>query len=190
MQAERLEEIQQAANLEELKKLCAHHLNPEVAPGERLVFGEGSPRAKIMIIGEAPGAQEARTGRPFVGNAGKLLDKLLMEVGLERNQVYICNILKTHPPGNRRPLQGEIKKELPFLKRQMELIQPRLLLLLGATALQALVDPKAKITQLRGSWLDIDGIPALVTYHPAAALRDVSRLEILREDFAAFRERL
>lgn len=184
------ERLLAAKTLDELRQLCERRLSPPVTQGEKLVFGAGAPRADIVIIGEAPGAQEARTGQPFVGSAGKLLNRSLHEIGLEREKIYIGNVLKTRPPGNRKPRRNEIKNELPFLLRQIELIQPDLLVLLGATALQALTGPTAKITQLRGSWIEAAGRPALVTYHPAAALRDEARKAALRQDFAALRKRL
>jgi DNA polymerase len=177
-------ELGKIVTLDELQQLCEHYLNHEVIKGEKIVFGEGPPHARVMIIGEAPGAQEARTGRPFVGSAGKLLNKLLCQIRLEREQVYISNILKTHPPGNRKPYRSEIKRDLPFLLRQIELVQPKLLVLLGATALQALVDPGAKITKLRGNWIEVKELPTFITYHPAAALRDNTKEEILAQDFA------
>jgi uracil-DNA glycosylase len=184
------EQLKAITNLEDLKQLCERYLSTDLAPGEQLVFGEGPPQAEVMVIGEAPGFQEAKTGRPFVGNAGRLLNKLLHEIGLRREQVYICNVLKTHPPGNRKPTRREIERELPLLQRQIGLIQPKLLVLLGATALQALIDPKGKITLQRGGWVDVGGIPAFVTYHPAAALHDETKIAILEQDFAALQERL
>lgn len=190
MHAKLREQLLEAKTLSELRQFCERILSPQIIQGEKLVFGEGPPQAEIMIIGEAPGAQEARTGQPFVGSSGKLLNRLLHEVGLEREKVYISNILKTHPPGNRKPHRNEIKNQLPFLLRQIELIQSKLLVLLGATALQALTDPTAKITQLRGSWIEVAGLPAFVTYHPAAALRDEAKKAVLRQDFAALQKRL
>lgn len=191
MEREELEEqIQQTSNLDQLKKISKDHLGSEVAEGEKLVFGEGATDAEVMLIGEAPGAKEAKSGRPFVGNAGKLLNQLLKDIGLEREQVYIGNILKTRPPGNRKPTRSEVKQQLPFVKRQIELIRPQLLVLLGATALQGLVDPKAKITQERGSWTEVDGIPALVTFHPAAVFRDDKKRAVLEEDFKKLQQRL
>jgi DNA polymerase len=184
------EQLEKAVTLNELEQLCKHYLGSEVTTGEKLVFGEGPSHAKVMIIGEAPGAQEARTGQPFIGSAGKLLNKLLSQINLEREQVYISNILKTHPPGNRKPYRSEVKKELPFLLRQIELVQPKLLVLLGATALQALVDPGAKITKLRGSWIEVGKLPVFITYHPAAALRDKAKEAILVQDFATLQERI
>lgn len=190
MHARLHEQILGAKTLDELKQLCGDYLNSKIIQGEKLVFGEGPPQAKLMIIGEAPGAQEAKTGQPFVGSAGKLLSKLLNEIGLERQQIYISNILKTHPLGNRKPYRNEIKDELPFLLRQLELVQPKLLVLLGATALQALVNPKAKITQLRGNWIEVKGLPTFVTYHPAAALRNESRKAVLQQDFTMLQKSL
>ncbi|QBQ55630.1 uracil-DNA glycosylase [Nitrosococcus wardiae] len=190
MQTPLHEQLEKVATLNELKQLCEHYLDSEVTTGEKLVFGEGSLQAEMMIIGEAPGVQEAKTGRPFVGNAGKLLNTLLSQIGLKREQIYISNILKTHPPGNRKPYRSEIKKELPFLLRQIELLQPKLLVLLGATALQTLVNPKAKITELRGNWIEVKNLPTLVTYHPAAALRDETRKTALEHDFSKLQQRL
>jgi uracil-DNA glycosylase family 4 len=190
MQSELQAALREASNLKEVRQLCERSLGAEVAEGEQLVFGEGSHQATLMIIGEAPGVQEAKTGRPFVGQAGRLLEKLLQGIDLKRNEVYISNVLKTHPPNNRRPSRVEVERELPILKRQLELLGPKLLALLGSTALQALVDPKGKITRLRGHWVEVAGIPALVTYHPAAALRDDSRRALLEEDFAALGDRL
>lgn len=189
MQSDLPTALQRASDLHQVRQLCERYLSAELTEGEQLVFGEGSSQATLMIIGEAPGVQEAKTGRPFVGRAGRLLEQLLYGIGLKREQVYISNVLKTHPPGNRRPSRTEVERELPFLRRQIELLEPKLLTLLGSTALKALVDPKAKITQLRGRWLEIDGIPTLVTYHPAAALRDDSRRTALEEDFAALGDR-
>ncbi|ADJ28783.1 phage SPO1 DNA polymerase-related protein [Nitrosococcus watsonii C-113] len=177
--------LKKAATLHELAQYCNRYLGPNVVKGEKLVFGEGPSSAKIMIIGEAPGVQEAKTGQPFVGSSGQLLTKLLHQIGLKREQIYISNILKTHPPGNRKPHRSEIKRELPFLLRQIELLQPQLLVLLGATALQALLDPNAKITKLRGQWLEIKNLPTFVTYHPAAALRDETKKAALAQDFAS-----
>jgi DNA polymerase len=184
------EHLEKIATLNELKQLCERYLGTEVTQGEKLVFGEGPLQAEVMVIGEAPGAQEAKTGQPFVGSAGKLLNILLSQIGLEREQIYISNILKTHPPGNRKPYRSEIKKELPFLLRQIELVQPKLLVLLGATALQTLVDPGAKITKLRGNWIEVGKLPAFVTYHPAAALRDEAKKAVLAQDFATLQERI
>ncbi|ABA57590.1 Phage SPO1 DNA polymerase-related protein [Nitrosococcus oceani ATCC 19707] len=182
--------LEKAVTLQELKWHCERSLGPEVPKGEKLVFGEGPSPAEIMIIGEAPGVQEAKTGRPFVGSSGKLLTQLLHQIGLKREHVYISNILKTHPPGNRKPYRSEIKRELPFLLRQIELLQPQLLILLGATALQALLDPKAKITALRGQWVEVKKLPTFVTYHPAAALRDETKKTALEQDFAVLQRHL
>lgn len=190
MHAKLHEQVLEAKTLSELRQLCERFLSLTIPQNEKLVFGEGPLQAKVMIIGEAPGAQEAKSGQPFVGSAGRLLNKLLHEIGLEREEIYISNILKTHPPGNRKPYRNEVKNELPFLLRQIELIQPKLLVLLGATALQALTEPAAKITQLRGSWIEAAGLPAFVTYHPAAALRDAAKKVVLQQDFAALQKYL
>jgi DNA polymerase len=182
--------ILRVKDIDTLRSLCEQRLGGRVAKGEKVVFGEGPADAAVMLIGEAPGAREAKTGRPFVGNAGRLLTGLLEETGLRREDVYIANVLKTHPPGNRTPTRGMMAEQLPFLRRQIQLIAPRLLVLLGATALQGLVDPKARITRLRGTWVTVEGIAAFVTYHPAAVFHDDSRRELLHRDFQALAERL
>ncbi|MBD3314155.1 MAG: uracil-DNA glycosylase [Chitinivibrionales bacterium] len=176
--------------LDMLREMCERNLAHHVAKGEKPVFGEGPSDSRIMIIGEAPGAKEARTGRPFVGNAGRLLTTLLVEIGLERNEVYITNILKTHPRGNRTPNRRMILEQLPYLKRQIQMIAPGIMVLLGATALKGLIDPHARITRLRGTWLRFEGIPTLVTYHPAAVFHDDTKKELLRQDFQALRKEL
>jgi len=157
-----------------------------------VVFGEGNPAAKLMLIGEGPGADEDLLGRPFVGKAGLLLDKILAAVDLERfRDAYIANVVKCRPPGNRAPRPEEAENCLPWLYRQMELISPKVIVLLGATALQNLIEPKAKITQMRGQWLTSkSGIRIMPTYHPAALLRDASKKRPVWEDFQQIRDEL
>ena len=157
-----------------------------------VVFGEGNPAAKLMLIGEGPGADEDLLGRPFVGKAGVLLDKILAAVDLERfRDAYIANVVKCRPPGNRAPRPEEAENCLPWLYRQMELISPKVIVLLGATALQNLIEPKAKITQMRGQWLTSkSGIKIMPTYHPAALLRDASKKRPVWEDFQQIRDEL
>lgn len=182
------EHIDRARDLEELRDVCERYLGDEVAEGERLVFGAGSPKARLLFVGEAPGREEARSGKPFVGNAGRRLNKLLDSIGLRREEVYIVNVLKTRPPGNRAPTRTMVRRHLPFLKRQILLVRPERLVLLGRTALQALVGPEAKITRERGTWKEVDGIPALVTLHPAAVFHDETKSALLEDDFAQLRE--
>src|SRR5262245_4451589 len=136
------------------------------------VPGEGNPHAKLSCVGEAPGATEDETGRPFVGAAGQLLTKILAAIDLPREQVYICNVLKHRPPGNRNPLPQEVTACSPYLIRQIELIRPKVLLALGTVAAQTLLDTKASIGKLRGQVHRYYGVPLVVTYHPAALLRN------------------
>jgi DNA polymerase len=136
------------------------------------VPGEGNPRAQLMCVGEAPGATEDETGRPFVGAAGQLLTKILAAIDLPREQVYICNVLKHRPPGNRNPLPEEVTACSPYLIRQIELIKPKVILALGTFAAQTLLNTKTPIGKLRGSVHEYHGVPLVVTYHPAALLRN------------------
>ncbi|GAB6877528.1 uracil-DNA glycosylase [Thermaerobacter litoralis] len=138
-----------------------------------VVFGDGNPAARLMLIGEGPGADEDRLGRPFVGRAGQLLDRILAACGFDRQKhVYIANVVKCRPPGNRTPTPEERAACLPNLRAQMRLVRPAIVVLLGATALQALIDPTARITRARGQWIYRDGVWYMPTYHPAALLRN------------------
>ena len=138
----------------------------------RFVFGSGNPNADLMIVGEAPGADEDKQGLPFVGRAGQLLTKILAAIEIERDDVYICNILKCRPPNNRKPLASETDACEPYLWKQIELVQPRYILALGLTAANTLLKNKESMTNLRGTVHDYHGIPMMVTYHPAALLRN------------------
>jgi DNA polymerase len=138
----------------------------------RFVFGSGNPDADIMIVGEAPGADEDAQGLPFVGRAGQLLTKILEAIQLSRDEVFICNILKCRPPNNRKPLVSETDECEPYLWKQIELIRPRFILAVGLTAANTLLRNKASMSALRGSTHDYHGIPMIVTYHPAALLRN------------------
>lgn len=137
----------------------------------RIVFGEGAPDADLMFVGEGPGADEDRTGRPFVGQAGKLLDAMIAAMGLKREEVYIANVVKCRPPGNRDPKPEEAAACAPFLDRQIELIHPRVLVALGKPAANRLTGTTKAIGALRGKWLSYRGVPLLATYHPAYLLR-------------------
>ena len=138
------------------------------------VFGVGDAKAEWMLVGEAPGAEEDARGEPFVGQAGKLLDAMLASLGLARgNNVYIANVLKCRPPGNRNPEPGEVAQCSPYLVRQLELIQPRLILALGRFAAQALLGTEASIASLRGRVHRYQGVPVVVSYHPAYLLRNL-----------------
>jgi DNA polymerase len=138
------------------------------------VPGEGNPNADFMCVGEAPGATEDETGRPFVGAAGQLLTKILEAIGLRREDVFICNVLKHRPPGNRNPAPDEVTACSPYLIRQIELVKPKVILALGTFAAQTLLDTKTSIGKLRGQVHRYHGVPLVVTYHPAALLRNPS----------------
>ena len=136
------------------------------------VPGEGSARAQLVCVGEAPGAVEDETGRPFVGPAGQLLDKILAAIKLSRSDVFICNVLKHRPPGNRNPMPDEVQACSPYLVRQIELLQPKVIVAFGTFAAQTLLNTKESIGKLRGRIHRYYGVPLVVTYHPAALLRN------------------
>jgi uracil-DNA glycosylase len=139
---------------------------------QRSVPGEGDPAAGLVVVGEAPGATEDETGRPFVGRAGKLLDDILKAIGFRREDVFICNVLKCRPPGNRDPEPLEVAACSPYLHRQLELIRPRVILAMGRPAAHALLGSNASLAELRGKAHRYRGVPLIVTYHPAALLRN------------------
>ncbi|MEO7085122.1 MAG: uracil-DNA glycosylase [Gemmatimonadaceae bacterium] len=147
---------------------------PLYATATHPVPGEGNPHADLMCVGEAPGATEDETGRPFVGPAGELLTKILEAIQLPREQVFIANVLKHRPPGNRNPLPEEIVACNPFLVRQIELVKPKVILALGSFAAQTLLGSKLALGKLRGEVHEYHGVPVVVTYHPAALLRNPS----------------
>jgi DNA polymerase len=136
------------------------------------VPGEGNPKARLMLVGEAPGATEDQTGRPFVGQAGQLLNGILEAIGLKREDVYITNVVKCRPPQNRKPLPDEVAACIPYLYRQIALIKPKVIVALGGTAGEALLGVKKSLGDLRGKVHRFGGIPLVVTYHPAALLRN------------------
>jgi uracil-DNA glycosylase family 4 len=136
------------------------------------VPGEGNSKAELVCVGEAPGAKEDETGRPFIGQAGQLLTKILAAIDLTREQVFICNVLKHRPPGNRNPLPEEVEACSPYLIRQLELIKPKVIVAFGTFAAQTLLNTKTPLGQLRGLVHQYHGIPLVVTYHPAALLRN------------------
>lgn len=160
-------------------------------------IADGNAQASIMIIGEAPGAEEDRQGKPFVGPAGKLLDRMLAAIGLDRTHVYITNTLYWRPPGNRTPTPAEIAVCLPFLERQVELLSPRLLVYAGGTAVRAMFDtaPGEGITRLRGRWLRLERegrepVPAIAMFHPAYLLRQPLKKRESWRDLLAIHERM
>jgi DNA polymerase len=136
------------------------------------VPGEGNPKAKLVLVGEGPGATEDQTGRPFVGQAGQLLDSILEAIGIRRADVFITNIVKCRPPQNRKPLPDEMAACIPYLHRQLELIRPKVILALGGTAAEGLLGTKKSLGELRNRVHTYNGVPLVVTYHPAALLRN------------------
>ncbi len=142
------------------------------ATRRNFVFGEGNPQAGIVVIGEAPGAEEDMQGRPFVGRSGKLLDKILEAIGFSRNDVFICNIIKCRPPENRNPHPDEIESCMPWLTMQLEIIKPKILLLLGRVAANTILDNRQSMGSLRGRIIRWNSYDVIVTYHPAALLRN------------------
>ena len=152
-----------------------------------VVFGEGNENADLVVVGEAPGAEEDRSGRPFVGKAGKLLDQLLASVGFPRESVFICNVLKCRPPGNRNPQADEIEACSPYLVRQLELVRPRAIFAVGTFAAQALLATTTPIGRLRGTVHSYRDIPLVPTYHPAALLRNPAWIRPVWEDLQRLR---
>jgi uracil-DNA glycosylase len=149
----------------------------------KVVFGTGNPNASIMFVGEAPGFNEDQQGEPFVGAAGKLLDKLLESAGLSRAQVYIANVIKCRPPNNRDPEPDEVETCKPFLLQQIEMIQPKLVCTLGNWATQTILEKKVGITKVKGQAIRLERFVVFPLLHPAAALHQGNLLETLREDF-------
>ena len=153
-----------------------------------IVFGQGNTRAQVVFVGEGPGADEDEQGLPFVGRAGQLLNRMLQSIGIKREDVYICNVVKCRPPGNRTPERDEIESCSPFLLRQIEAIRPRLVCCLGAPAVKTLLGLKEGMLKIRGRFYDYGGTKALATVHPAYVLRNPREEKILREDFEKIRD--
>jgi len=164
------------AKLESLEAVAAHAASCKRCPlwstATNCVPGDGSPKAELVCVGEAPGEQEDLSGHPFVGRAGQLLTKILAAINLQREDVFICNVLKHRPPGNRNPLPDEVTACSPYLVRQIELIRPKVILAFGTFAAQTLLETKLSIGKLRGTVHRYYGVPLIVTYHPAALLRN------------------
>ncbi len=154
----------------------------------KFVFGVGNPDATLLIVGEAPGADEDLQGEPFVGRAGQLLNKILEAIQFKREEVYICNVLKCRPPGNRNPEQAEVDQCLPYLRKQIELVRPKVILCLGLVAAGHLLGTKESLTKLRGRVLSYENTPVMVTYHPAALLRNPNWKRPAWEDVQAVRK--
>lgn len=162
-------------------RLCEQRTN--------IVIGEGDPKATIMFIGEGPGRDEDLSGRPFVGRAGQLLDKMIGAIGFRREEVYIANVVKCRPPNNRTPEESEADACLPYLRVQFALIRPKIIVCLGATAAKYIYDPNVRITRDRGVWKEKKGVWILPTYHPAALLRDESKKREAWEDMQKLKQK-
>lgn len=182
--------LKECTTLDELRALCekAAELKTDLE-NTNLVFGVGNPEADLMIIGEAPGEQEDLQGEPFVGAAGQLLNKILAAIDFEREDVYIANILKHRPPGNRNPTSEERRRSLPYLERQVDLIQPRLILCLGRVSATTLLDRDTSLRSLRGKFYPFRNAELTVTYHPAALLRNAQWKRPAWEDVQEVRKR-
>ena len=159
-----------------------------------LVFSDGNPNSKIMIIGEGPGANEDKEGLPFVGRAGQLLDKMLNAINLGREAVYITNVVNFRPPENRKPTEREVEMYLPYLKKHIEIIKPKIILLLGSTAMNALLSNTDVISKMRGKWYEIEinrlKIFSIVSYHPAYLLRQPDQKKFSWIDLKMIRDKL
>lgn len=162
-----------AAEWEILEQACRHCRECALCETRKnVVFGVGNPQAEIMMVGEGPGANEDEQGIPFVGRAGLFLDDMLAIIGLDRTLVYIANIVKCRPPGNRDPLNVEQDACIGYLRRQIALIRPKILICLGRIAAMRLINDKFRITKEHGAWYDVDGMRMMAMYHPSALLRD------------------
>ena len=155
-----------------------------------IVFGSGNPDASLMFIGEAPGSEEDRQGLPFVGRAGQLLTKIIESIGIQRSDVYICNVLKCRPPKNRNPEADEVETCSPFLRQQLEAVRPQIVCCMGTFASQTMLGMKVPISKLRGRFHDIEGIRFIATFHPAYLLRNPAKKREVWEDMKQIRAAL
>ena len=183
-----------ADNLERLKKSIRNIKNCSLkSSATNMVFSDGNPKSKIMLIGEAPGANEDKEGLPFVGRAGALLDKMLAAINLDRKKVYISNIINFRPPNNRRPTDEEIKRYLPFISKHIEIINPKILVLLGSTAMNALIGNEAVISKMRGKWIEKKfgncKTSVIITFHPAFLMRQPAQKKMAWIDLKMIRDK-
>ena len=181
--------------LESLKKSIENIKNCDLKKqASKIVFSDGNPKSKIMLIGEAPGANEDAEGLPFVGRAGILLDKMLAAINLDRKKVYISNIVNYRPPENRRPTDEEIKRYLPFITKHIEIINPKILVLLGSTAMNALIGKDVVISKMRGKWIEkkfgICNTSVIVTFHPAFLMRQPAQKKMAWIDLKMVRDKI
>ena len=180
--------------LDQLKKSLNDLKNCDLKKkAKNLVFCDGNPKSKIMLVGEAPGASEDQEGLPFVGKAGLLLDKMLAAINLDRNKVYISNIVNYRPPENRRPTDEEIKRYLPFIAKHIEIINPKILVLLGSTAMNALIGNDIVISKMRGKWIEKKfgscKTSAIITFHPAFLMRQPAQKKMAWIDLKMIRDK-
>jgi len=180
--------------LDLLKKSIMNQKNCDLKKhAQNIVFSDGNPKSKIMLIGEAPGANEDQEGLPFVGRAGQLLDKMLSAIDLDRKKVYISNIINYRPPENRRPTDAEIKRYLPFISKHIEIINPKILVLLGSTAMNALIGDAIVISKMRGKWLEKQfgscKTSVIITFHPAFLMRQPAQKKMAWIDLKMIRDK-
>ena len=181
-------------NLQLLKKEILSLKNCDLKKNaQNIVFSDGNPKSKIMIVGEAPGANEDKEGLPFVGKAGVLLNKMLSAIELDRTNVYISNIINYRPPDNRRPTEKEIKKYLPFITKHIEIINPKILVLLGSTAMNALIGDEIVISNMRGKWIKKEfgncKTSVIITFHPAFLMRQPAQKKLSWIDLKMIRDK-
>ena len=180
-----------ADRLDEIRNICIKCHRCDLGDTRKhVVFGSGSDRARVMFVGEGPGEQEDKTGEPFVGRAGQLLDKMLAAIDLPRDQVYITNIVKCRPPGNRDPREDESESCIPYLREQFAIIRPRIVVCLGRVASMRLIAPDFKVTKQHGSFHDKKGTLFMGTFHPAALLRNPQQMPSCSDDFFALRDKI
>ncbi|NLY42828.1 MAG: uracil-DNA glycosylase [Clostridiaceae bacterium] len=178
-------------NWDDLEKQCCQCTKCALSQSrKKVVFGEGNRNASLIFVGEGPGADEDSTGRPFVGRAGQLLTKGIEAIGLKREDVFIANIVKCRPPGNRVPLEEEAQACIPYLRNQVALIKPRIIVCLGATAMKYIIDNNARISEIRGQWIERKGYWLIATFHPAALLRDESKKIPFWQDLKKVKEKI
>jgi DNA polymerase len=183
------ENWENTTSIDELEKLICNCTKCRLHKGRnKFVFGTGNPNADVLVIGEGPGAEEDKQGLPFVGRAGKLLTDMLKAIKFEREEVYIGNVVKCRPPENRTPMQDEMDTCLPYLKKQVELIKPKLILCLGLTAAKGLLKKKESLGELRKNVFEYEGAKVIVSYHPAALLRNPHWKKDSWEDLKKFRK--
>ena len=183
-----------AENLERLKKSIDAIKNCSLkSSATNIVFSDGNPKSKIMLVGEAPGSNEDQEGLPFVGRAGALLDKMLDSINLNRKNVYISNIINYRPPENRRPTEEEVNRYMPFIKKHIEIINPKILVLLGSTAMNALIGNDIVISKARGRWIDKEfgncKTSVIITFHPAFLMRQPAQKKMAWIDLKMIRDK-